>query len=235
MMRSSLGRELHRIVCRRFRLNDNVTTVVPTSFCSSDLILRSLRRVATESGDSAQWETIVGLEMHVQVNSATKLFSAFAEGACPSPCGRRFAVKMDWRPFRRSCTICYWRCDRCVCLWSPTDHGVNTDVAAAPACAGEASNTHVAVFDAAHPEAAARTGIALGGTVNRVSHFDRKHYFYADLPHGYQVRRIIITSSSRRHHVLRNNWMSTAEIVEYVTLMPMRAYENKHRAESLSP
>lgn len=36
-------------------------------------------------------------------------------------------------------------------------------------------------------EAAARTGLALGATVNPISRFDRKHYFYADLPHGFQV------------------------------------------------
>eukprot|EP00854_Cymbomonas_tetramitiformis_P009809 gene9809-11622_t len=36
-------------------------------------------------------------------------------------------------------------------------------------------------------EAAVRTGFALGGKVNRVSHFDRKHYFYADLPLGFQI------------------------------------------------
>jgi GatB/GatE catalytic domain len=36
-------------------------------------------------------------------------------------------------------------------------------------------------------EAAVRTGLALGGQVNQRSWFDRKHYFYVDLPHGYQV------------------------------------------------
>jgi aspartyl-tRNA(Asn)/glutamyl-tRNA(Gln) amidotransferase subunit B len=36
-------------------------------------------------------------------------------------------------------------------------------------------------------ELAVRTAIALGSTVNRRSSFDRKHYFYPDLPQGYQI------------------------------------------------
>ena len=36
-------------------------------------------------------------------------------------------------------------------------------------------------------ELAARLGFALGGDVQTVSSFDRKHYFYADLPHGFQI------------------------------------------------
>ena len=59
-------------------------------------------------------------------------------------------------------------------------------------------NVAVAPFDAAWPGAlpslnaravdlAARLGIALGGTVAPKSSFDRKHYFYADQPHGYQI------------------------------------------------
>ena len=68
----------------------------------------------------------------------------------------------------------------------------------APRDYGGDVNTNVAPFDAALPGAlpsvnaravdlAARLGFALGGEVQRVSHFDRKHYFYADLPHGYQI------------------------------------------------
>ncbi|KAI9063334.1 Glutamyl-tRNA amidotransferase B subunit [Trametes sanguinea] len=59
-------------------------------------------------------------------------------------------------------------------------------------------NTHVAPFDAAFPgtlprlnpncvELGVRTAIALNAEVQRRSAFDRKHYFYADLPSGYQI------------------------------------------------
>ncbi|KAI0353128.1 Glutamyl-tRNA-Gln amidotransferase B subunit [Trametes cingulata] len=59
-------------------------------------------------------------------------------------------------------------------------------------------NTHVSAFDAAFPgtlprlnpkcvELGVRTAIALNAQVQRRSAFDRKHYFYADLPSGYQI------------------------------------------------
>jgi aspartyl-tRNA(Asn)/glutamyl-tRNA(Gln) amidotransferase subunit B len=59
-------------------------------------------------------------------------------------------------------------------------------------------NTNVELFDVSIPgtlpvlsgqcvDQAIRAGIAIGGTINAVSTFDRKHYFYADLPHGYQI------------------------------------------------
>ena len=63
---------------------------------------------------------------------------------------------------------------------------------------GGAPNSHVSLVDAAMPgmlpvineqcvEQAVRTGLGLGCQINRRSVFDRKNYFYADSPQGYQI------------------------------------------------
>ena len=104
--------------------------------------------------DLPRWETVVGLELHVQLGTATKLFSA--------------------APRRAS---------------SPDGSGSLSE---------SAPNVAVAAFDAAWPGAlpslnkraltlAVRLGIALGGEVAKRTSFDRKHYHYADQPHGYQI------------------------------------------------
>jgi aspartyl-tRNA(Asn)/glutamyl-tRNA(Gln) amidotransferase subunit B len=63
---------------------------------------------------------------------------------------------------------------------------------------GAEPNTQVSFVDAAFPgmlpvinrhcvEQAVKTGLGLAAEINRVSVFDRKNYFYADLPAGYQI------------------------------------------------
>jgi aspartyl-tRNA(Asn)/glutamyl-tRNA(Gln) amidotransferase subunit B len=105
--------------------------------------------------DLPRWETVVGLELHVQLGTATKLFSA--------------------APRRAS---------------SP--------ISGSGSLSESAPNVAVAAFDAAWPGAlpslnkraltlAVRLGIALGGEVAKRTSFDRKHYHYADQPHGYQI------------------------------------------------
>ena len=95
-------------------------------------------------GRTGVWEIVVGLEVHAQVISESKLFSG------------------------------------------------------ASATYGGEPNTHVSLVDAAFPgmlpvingecvAQAVRTGLGLNARVNLESRFDRKNYFYADLPAGYQI------------------------------------------------
>ena len=95
-------------------------------------------------GETGDWELIIGLEVHAQVTSNSKLFS-----------------------------------------------GAATDFGAEP-------NSQVSLVDAAFPgmlpvinaycvEQAVRTGLGLNAQINLRSVFDRKNYFYPDLPAGYQI------------------------------------------------
>ena len=98
-------------------------------------------------GDTGDWEVVIGLEVHAQILSKSKLFS-----------------------------------------------GSETSFGAEP-------NTHVSLVDAAMPgmlpvinkyciEQSVRTGLGLNAKINLVSVFDRKNYFYADLPQGYQISQL---------------------------------------------
>jgi aspartyl-tRNA(Asn)/glutamyl-tRNA(Gln) amidotransferase subunit B len=95
-------------------------------------------------GESGEWEIVIGMEVHAQVLSNSKLFS-----------------------------------------------GASTQFGAEP-------NSQVSFIDAGFPgmlpvinekcvEQAVRTGLGLKAKINLRSLFDRKNYFYPDLPQGYQI------------------------------------------------
>lgn len=96
------------------------------------------------SGRTGDWEVVIGMEVHAQVTSQSKLFSGSSA---------RF---------------------------------------------GAGPNQHVSLVDAAMPgmlpvineecvRQAVRTGLGINAEINLTSIFDRKNYFYADLPQGYQI------------------------------------------------
>ena len=99
------------------------------------------------AGAKHDWELVIGMEIHAQVASQSKLFS-----------------------------------------------GASTQVGAEP-------NSNVAFVDAAMPgmlpvinefciEQAVRSGLGLKAAINLRSAFDRKNYFYPDLPQGYQISQL---------------------------------------------
>ncbi len=95
-------------------------------------------------GSSGTWEVVVGLEVHAQVISKSKLFSGAATAFGAEP-----------------------------------NHRVSFVDAAFPGMLPVINTECVAQ--------AVRTGLGLNARINMVSRFDRKNYFYADLPAGYQI------------------------------------------------
>ncbi len=96
-----------------------------------------------------QWEIVIGLETHAQLNTQSKIFSgaATAYGAAPN----------------------------------------------SQACAVDIALPGVLpVFNRAAAEKAVRFGLAVGARINRRSVFERKNYFYPDLPKGYQTTQLAL-------------------------------------------
>lgn len=90
------------------------------------------------------YELVSGLEIHVQLNTKTKIFSSDSAsfGALPN-------------------------------------QNISTVSLALPGALPKLNKEVVAK--------AIRIGLALNCTINQTNHFDRKNYFYADLPKGYQI------------------------------------------------
>jgi len=95
--------------------------------------------------EMAVLEAIIGLEVHAQMSTKTKMFC---------------------------------RCDNDAFGKAP-----NTTVC--PVCMGHPGTLPAPNGKAIHK--AIKASLALGCTVNRENHFDRKHYFYPDLPAGFQI------------------------------------------------
>jgi len=71
----------------------------------------------------------------------------------------------------------------CNCSADHFENEINKNVC--PVCSGQPGSLPVLNENAVR--LAVMTGIALNGTINKISKFDRKNYFYPDLPKGYQI------------------------------------------------
>lgn len=95
------------------------------------------------------WETVIGLETHVELATKTKIFC--------------------------SCTTAF-------------GGGPNTQCC--PVCTGMPGT--LPVLNKKVLESAVKAGLALGCEITRYSKFDRKNYFYPDLPKAYQISQLYL-------------------------------------------
>ena len=96
------------------------------------------------------WETVIGLETHVELATKTKIFC--------------------------SCT---------------TEFGGAPNTHCCPVCTGMPGT--LPVLNEKVLEFAVKTGLALDGNITRHCKFDRKNYFYPDLPKAYQISQLYLT------------------------------------------
>lgn len=95
----------------------------------------------------AEYEAVIGLEIHVQLSTQTKMF-----------CGCRL------------------------------EFGATPNTHTCPVCLGHPGTLPVPNAEAI--KSAIKIGLALGSEISPVSKFDRKNYFYPDLPKGYQISQL---------------------------------------------
>ena len=109
-------------------------------------------------GKTGDWKVVIGLEVHCQIKTKSKLFSR-----------------------------------------SSTEFGAE-------------ANKHVSFYDCAMPgqlpvinkysvEQTIKTGLGLNAEFNMISRFDRKNYFYADLPSGYQITQFFSP-------IIKSGWLN---------------------------
>lgn len=95
------------------------------------------------------WEIVMGLEVHVELNTKTKIFC--------------------------SCTTAF---------------GGEPNTHCCPVCTGQPGS--LPVLNKQVLEYAVKTGIALNCDITRYNKFDRKNYFYPDLPKAYQISQLYL-------------------------------------------
>jgi aspartyl-tRNA(Asn)/glutamyl-tRNA(Gln) amidotransferase subunit B len=111
------------------------------------------------------WEAVIGLEVHAQLRTASKLFSA-----CPVGAPEVEAAPSD-------------DADAWMDEGLDAQRAVNRQVD--PLTLGLPGT--LPVLNAEAVRLAVRLGLALGCRIDAASRFARKHYFYPDLPKGYQI------------------------------------------------
>jgi len=126
------------------------------------------------------WRTVIGLEVHCQLGTRTKLFCA--------------------------CAVTF---------------GAEPNTHVCPVCSAAPGSLPVANAEAEH--LAARAALALGCTVDRASRFDRKQYFYCDLPKGYQI-----TQYDRGEHTLVDLNRAGVPLIEIVSEPDMESGAEAH-------
>ena len=120
------------------------------------------------------------------------------------------------------------KCDYKVVIGLETHAELNTNTklfSQSPNKFGSEQNKNVCLFDIATPgklpvlnrgvlEKAISFGLAVNATINKESRFDRKHYFYPDLPQGYQITQFYhpIVSNGKLDIKLENGETKTIRI-----------------------
>ena len=102
------------------------------------------------------WETVIGLETHVELSTKTKIFC--------------------------SCT---------------TEFGGAPNTHCCPVCMGMPGT--LPVVNEKVLEYAVKVGLALDGEITRSCRFDRKNYFYPDLPKAYQISQLYLPIARDGH------------------------------------